>query len=507
MKAENSKIAKNTLFMYMRMGVSMIISLYTSRLILQYLGISDFGIYNVVGGIVVIFSFVNSAMTTSTSRFISYAIGKQDTAGVTEIFATTLFLHGLLSAIVVILSETVGLWYVNYIMKLPAERMDIVQYVFQCSVLNTVFIILTVPFSSLIVSLERMNVYAYISIVDVVMKLSIVILLSILPFDKLLVYAVLQGLLGWCILLFYAIYCKRHKLVQSYAVRPNYNKAREIVIYSGWTLYGSLAGVASSQGLNLVLNYFFGNIINAAYGITSQVQRAVTSFSSGFQIALNPQITKSYAANNMERHYELLSGSMKYSFFLISMTALPILLNTERILDLWLVNYPDHTIEFIQWLLLASIVSAISNPIGVSIEATGKIKKITVVGSTVTFLTLPVTYLAIVIYREPVITFVVSFTMSIISLIIKLYYCGKLTHLSLWSLFKCNLWIMIKVMSLSLLFCILANMWINGSDWYITLLRIAMDFILFTLAVYLYGLNKNERELINNRIVKWYKTI
>ena len=501
MKTEDKRIAKNTLFMYLRMGITMVISLYTSRLVLQNLGVSDFGIYNVIGGLVILFSFVINALGASTLRFVSSALAQKNEKEITETFATIVTLYLIFSLVVVFLSETIGLSYVHNYLRFPAERMDIVQYVFQFSMLNTVFIILSSPFSSFLVSMEKMNVYAYLSIIDVIGKLAIVALLTVIPFDKLFIYAAFQATLAGSILLFYLYYFKRNKFVSTFLVRLKWQKTKEILVYSSWSLYGSIAGVASTQGINLMLNYFFGNIINAAFGISSQVRGAITNFVSGFQVALNPQITKSYAIHDMERHGELIGNSMKYSFILISMIGFPILFNIKEILDLWLVEYPTQTVVFLKWSIISFIVETISNPLSVSIAATGRIGRYTIVISTINILTLPISYMAIMMYDEPVVPFIVIFTMTILKMYSNMYFCRKLSDVPVYSIFRDNILMIVKILSFSLPICYLMNYMVIGSVWYLTICRVLIDFLLFISVVYGFGLRTIERHWVNNKII------
>lgn len=489
--SENKKIFKNTFFMYFRMIIAMVVSLYTSRIVLDELGITDYGVYNIIGGIVVIFSFVNNAMASSTSRFISYAIGQGNNTEINNIFRNTLTMHLGLSLFVILLSETIGLWYLYNVMVLP-DLGTTIQVVYQCSILNVVILIISVPFSSIIISYEKMNVYAYLAIIDVFAKLGIAFLLSYCGSIKLEIYAIAQIIVSFLILLFYYIYCLKIKIVSS--IRPKLDKVqiRSLFNFSSWTLYSSGGTIASTQGMNLLLNHFFGVVVNAAYGISVQIQRAVYSLSLNFQIAINPQIIKSKSNEDYIRHHMLVERSAKFSSFLIILLVFPIYFNLTEILDLWLKDYPLETIGFTKWILLTAIITTFANPFGVSVEASGNIGRMTFIYTTITFLTIPITYLLINKYNLPNIAFVILFINSIITLFIKLYYSHKINKISIQTIIRKALIPVFIVTFLSYISCLFLSQVISLHF----IIEIFIELITIGIIVFIIGLNTNERNFI-----------
>jgi len=491
--SENKKIFKNTSFMYFRMIIAMVVSLYTSRIVLSELGITDYGVYNVIGGIVIIFSFVNSAMASSTSRFISYAIGSGNRSEIKEIFGNTLTMHLGLVLSVILLSETIGLWYLYKVMVLP-DLGATIQVVYQLSILNIAIIIMSVPFSSIIISYEKMNVYAYLAIIDVFAKLGIAFSLSYFSSIKLELYALLQTMVSACILFFYYFYCIKLNLIQS--IRPKYNAQRIKLLftYGSWTLYSSGGTIASTQGMNLLLNYFFGVVVNAAYGISTQIQRAVISLSLNFQIAINPQIIKSISSGDYSRHRLLVERSAKFSSFLIMILILPIYFNLYEILNLWLGNgnYPIETIGFTKWILLTSIITTLANPFGVSVEASGNIGKMTFISTTITLLTIPITYLLIKITDSQVIAFVILFINSVTTFIIKLYYSHRINRISISAIALKVLLPVAGLFALAYIACLFMNQIIPS----MFIFKVIAEIIIIGAVIFLIGLNNGERQFI-----------
>ena len=500
-KIENSKIAKNTLYMYLRMFVLMLVTLYSSRIVLQNLGISDYGIYNVVGGIVVVFSFINGVMTSSTTRFISYAIGEGKNESIRKIFDTTLFLHIALGLIVLILSETVGQWYLNNVMNIPPDRLHIAQYVLHFSALNSIFLIIRVPYNSLIIANERMDVYAYLSIFDVIMKLLIAVSLTYFLYDRLFMYSSLNAILGIIVFYLYYVYCRHSLLIGKTVLRIDKNVAKDILRYCSWSLMGSLSGVGNTQGLNIILNYFFGTVINAAYGISMQVQTAINSLSLGFQTALNPQITKTYASGDMSRHKRLICASVKYSCFLICLMALPIYFNIQDILGLWLDNYPYETVGFLRVIIITSIISCVGNPFGVCIEATGKIAKFSVYTSLINIMVPLLSLVLLKVVMIPYYVFILVLLSTLIIQIVKLYYCNKLIGFSYRMLYKQSIIPILQVVLPTLVVGVLSRIYVE-----LFIFRIIVLLVVLFCLILCCGLSQKERhilyEYIRNKYIK-----
>ena len=346
MNENNKRIAKNTVALYVRMLLMMAVSLYTSRIVLQVLGVEDFGIYNVIGGVVALFSFLNGAMSQSTQRFLTYEIGRRDVKRLRQVFSLSITLHLQIAVVGLILAETLGLWFLNTQMNFPAERMEAARWIYQFSVGAFLVSILGTPYNAAIIARERMSIYAYISIIDVALRLVIVFMLEWIMWDKLKLYAILNFAVSILMLGVTWLYCRTKFTECRFFFYWNLHLYKQLSSFAGWNLFGSLAWLLKAQGLNLVLNIFFGPIVNAAYGIASQVNAAVNKFVQNFTTAMNPQIVKSYAAGEQQYMTQLVCRGAKFSYFLLLLFAVPLLIEMPAILSIWLGTVPDHSITF-----------------------------------------------------------------------------------------------------------------------------------------------------------------
>lgn len=373
-ESNHKRIAKNTLLLYFRMFITMAIGLYTSRIVLQALGISDYGVYNVVGGIITMLSFLNAGMVASSQRFISYELGRNDIQQLKIVFCTSVNIHFLIALIAFILAETLGLWFINTQLNIDAERMVAANWVYQCSIFTFMVNVISVPYNSCIVAHEKMSVFAYISILEVILKLAVVFLLWIMPFDKLIVYAIM--ILGVSVLIrfCYTIYCKRHFKECTYHLILDKKLFKEMFSFAGWSIIGNLGFSFKDQASNIILNIFYGTTLNAARGIGVQVSSIVNTFSSNFSMALNPQITKQYAAGNEDESRKLVYLGSRYSFYLLTLISIPVIVNVDYILELWLGIVPEYTSYFLVLSLITSLLYAVSGTVTTALQATGKIK-------------------------------------------------------------------------------------------------------------------------------------
>lgn len=393
MEGNNKTIAKNTLMLYMRAILMMGIGLYTSRIILKALGITDFGIYNAVGGIIAMFGFISSSLSNATSRFITIAIGRVDQSYTNRTYGNIKVMYYILCVVIVLFAETVGLWFLFNKMTIPADRMSAAFWVYQYSVLSSVVGFISVPYNSAIIAHERMSAFAYISLLDATLKLVICFLLQMSPYDKLIVYATLLFFVGVIDRIIYAVYCnKRFEEVHAPA-RIDKEQLREILTMSGWSLSGNLFWILNTQGVNLILNVFFGPVVNAARGIAMQVQGVMGQFVTNFQTAINPQITKSYANVEYDRMHSLLHLSSKFSYFLMLLMSVPVFIEAPIILKWWLGTIPDNTIVYLRIILLYSVFATLANPLWIAVLATGKLKKYQLWDNTVQALVLPISYI------------------------------------------------------------------------------------------------------------------
>lgn len=418
--------------MFLTMGVT----LYTSRIVLNTLGIDDYGIYSIVGGVVALFGFFNAAMSSATQRYLSFDIGQQDYKKLQKTFNTTFVIHIGIALLILLFANTIGLWYINNRLNVSQEKIITVNWVYQFSVLTSLIGVMQVPFNALIIARERMNVFAMISIVDVVLKLVIVYILLIVNYNKLIAYSILVFGVTFFVALAYRIYCYSNFQESKFKFFKDKQYYKELLVYSGWNLFGNIATVAKGHGINLVLNVFFGTVVNAAYGITMQVQNAVSVFVNNFQLAVNPQIVKSYSQGDLNRTHQLIFQSSKYSFFLMLIITLPILLNTEYILTLWLKTPPPYTVSFVQLCLVNVLIDCISGPLMIGAQATGKIKIYQIIIGTMIFLNLPFSYFFLKISNNFLYVYYVSIVISSFSLIFRLLFLKKILKFDIINFIK-----------------------------------------------------------------------
>ena len=432
----NKRIAKNTLVLYVRMLFTMGISLFTSRVILQTLGVEDYGISSVVGGVISMFTFINAAMVSSTQRYLNFELVRGDANQLRSVFSTSLQIHALIALAIIVLSETVGLWFLNEKLVIPEARMTAAMWVYQCSILSCAVSIMSTPYNAVIVAHAKMSAFAYISILDVSLKLLVVYLLVVLPFDKLIILAILNLLVQLFIRYIYTLYCHRHFPESYFQFRFNKTLFKEMFGFAGWSFWGNLAAILYTQGLNMMLNIFFGPIVNAARGIAVQVQSAVQQFVGGFQTALNPQITKNYASNNLPQMHSLMFRSARFSFLLLFFLSLPVLMETNFILTLWLKTVPDDAVIFTQIMICISLIYTTANPCITANQATGKVKIYQMVVGGILLLILPISYVVLKLGAPAYSVFIVHFCIESLAQFSRMYMLRKLIHLPLWQYMK-----------------------------------------------------------------------
>ncbi len=399
--SSTKRIAKNTLMLYFRQILIMLVSLYTVRVVLSTLGAEDYGIYNVVAGVVVMFGFVNNAMASGTQRFLNFYIGKNNEERTNQVYSASLVIHSLIAVVFVVVAETVGLWFVGLKLNIPMERHNVAMVVYQFTILTTVFSILRVPYNATVIAYERMSFFALLSIVETVLKLAVVFFLQISSFDKLIFYAFLLTVVAFVVSLVYKIYCNKIFAIAHYKRVKDFGFVKEQLSFSGWSLFGAVANVCCSQGTNIVLNMFTNVTVNAAMGIANQVNAAVYSFVGNFQTAFNPQIVKSYAEGNRKYFIDLICGASKVAFFLLTFLTVPLLVNCEFVLSVWLKNVPEYSVRFVQLILIWSLIDSWNGPLWMAIQATGNIRKYQVLISLFIFLNFPFTIIAFLLGASP----------------------------------------------------------------------------------------------------------
>lgn len=497
----NKRIAKNTLALYARMLFTMAVSLYTSRVVLATLGVEDYGLYNVVGGFVAMFSFLNAAMASATQRYMNFELGRGDTARLHRVFCTSVNIHAIISAVVLVLSETVGLWFVHTQLNIPPDRFGAALWVYHASVAASVVMVMSIPYNAAIIAHECMGAFAYISVLEVTLKLLIVYLLVVADIDKLKLYAVLMLLVQLLIRFIYGRYSGRHFAETKYRRMWDAALFREMTGFAGWNLFGNIAAVAFTQGLNVLLNMFFGPAVNAARGIAVQVQNAVKGFCINFQTALNPQITKSYASGDIAYMHSLVFTSSKFSYYLLLMLSLPVMLETPVILRWWLGIVPDHTAAFVRYVLVISMVDSLANPLIQAASATGRIRRYQAVVGTLLIMILPIAYVALKLGAPPEGVFVVQLAVFCAAQLARVWMLRPLVDFSLRAyLRKAGLPIAyVSAASVAVPLALYVSMQPSLARFFTVCAASAVS---VAASVYFIGLTKNERAYFMNMVKK-----
>ncbi len=495
MPSENTRrIAKNTVMLYIRMLLIMAVTLYTSRVVLNVLGVEDFGIYNVVGGIVVMFSFLNGAMATSTQRFLSFSLGKNDQEQVARVFSMSMTTHISIALIVLLLAETFGLWIFYRYLNIPPERMGAAQWVYQLSVLTFCISIIRVPYNAGIIAYERMSFYAYISIVEVCLKLGMVILLQYLGSDKLILYALLMALTTGIVTFIYTLYWCKTFSVCRYHYFWDKHLYKELISFSGWSLFGSAANVGVQQGINILLNVFFGVVTNAALGIANQVSSAVSQLVGNFQTAFNPALVKSYASGDYSYFVRLIFQTSRFSYFLLFIIALPLYLCMPFVLKVWLDIVPEYTVVFCRWMLVFVLIDAVSAPLWISVQAIGKIRSYQLLMSALIFLNIPLSWLLLRLGKDAEWVMQVRVGINLLTFICRIIYLQKRKVISSYLYLRevISPVVLVSVLSVPL------PLWIgcNYSGLKGFLLLSGVSVILSGVAIWFLGLRKSERDFI-----------
>lgn len=504
--SSNKRIAKNTLLLYARMLLLLVVSLYTSRVVLATLGIDDFGIYNVVGGIVTMFTFLNAAMGNSSHRFITFALGKGNEKELKDVVGATCLIHWVLAIFILVLAETVGLWFLHNKMVIPADRMVAAEWVYQFSIIACMVTIISVPYNAMIIAHEKMGAFAFISIMDAVLKLLIAFLIQYVGGDKLILYAAL--ILGITVLdrLIYQIYCRR-KFEEAKNIRfTRFTQLKDMTSFAGWSLVGNFAYIGYTQGLNILLNMFFGPAVNASRGIAVQVQSAVKGFVTNFQTAVNPQIVKSYAQGDFARLHTLVYSGSKFSFYLLFCMVLPISIEAETLLGLWLKEVPDYAVIFTILTLLILLVEPLTGPIDRANMATGKIKSYQILEGGSLILILPIAYIVLKMGGAPYTVFVVQLVIMYFVQILRLFVVCHKIRMAKWEYVRNVLIPVVTVAISSSILPIILYIYIPQSIMSFVVV-VSSSIISVLCCSYFLGLNSGERKMINGKISAAYAKV
>ena len=490
--ANNKRIAKNTLYLYLRMLLTMGVSLYTSRIVLNALGIVDFGIYNIVGGVVILFSFINNSLSSATQRFLNFELGKGDALETKRIFSMSLTIHICVALFVVLLAETVGLWFLNTQMNIPFERLAAANWVYQFSVLTVCMNFVQVPYYASVVAYEKMSFFAYIAIIEVMLKLLIVFMLIYVGFDKLELYSILTFGIAVVVFICYKYYCNTQIDISRYKYFWDKSLFYSLLSFSGWMLFGAAAGVSATQGVNVLLNVFYGVAVNAAMGISNQVNSAVNQFVSNFQTAFMPQITKLYAIGDFEHLRKLIGQSSRFSFLLLFALACPLMLNIDFVLKLWLKTVPEYSSVFCILILTFSLIEVVSKPVGLAIHATGKVKYYNIVMSIALLMNIIFSFIFLSLGFLPAVVLVINVCVGILCLAIRLlfarHYKVLIIHEYIRNVIFRTICISALVVPIPLYLSRCYTQWVG------LFITTSIFLCLFTIAVYFVGLTHSEKE-------------
>jgi len=494
--SSNKLIAKNAVMLYLRMFLVLAVSLYTSRVVLKTLGISDFGVYNIVGGFVSMLAYLNSVLVGSSQRFISYSLGKKDSETLNKTFVTTQQIHLILSLVILFVAESFGLWFVNSKLVIDPDRIVAANWVYQCSLISLFLTINSIPYSACIVAHENMHVYAYVSVLEVVLKLVILYLLLLIPGDKLIVYAILHIAISLTTWIIYRLYCRRHFYESKSDAKFDKSLFKEMFSFAGWSAIGSLGFSFKDQFSNIILNGFFGTTINAARGLAMQVNSAIISFSDNFFTAIKPQIVKQYAAGNIERSQKLVYTGARFSFYLLSLITIPVILNVDYILQLWLEVVPEYTSQFLIITLLSSLIYSLTTSTSTAIQATGKIKAFQIGVTCIMLLELPIAYVILKAGCNPYWAVIPVIFTSFLALLYRFYILKRLVptyslrHYYVNTVLRCVL-----VFVLSLIASFVTRVLFTDNFWGVVLNVVASIIITGSFIIVL-GINKKERQAL-----------
>lgn len=502
----HSRLLKNTILLYFRMILMMCINLYTSRIVLHTLGVEDYGIYNVVGGVVVMFSFLTDSMTASTQRFLSIELGRDNKKGLHEVFITSLHVHIVISLIIFALGETVGLWFLNEKMVIPPERLTAAQWCYQLSIFTTVITILSYPYISAIIAHEKMKSFAYIAIMDAIMKLLLVYLLLIFDYDRLILYAILYAGEKLLLRMLYNTYCLRNFEECKYRWFFRKSLFLEMASFAGWKLWGNLSFVLYTQGLNILLNVFFGPVTNAARAAAHQAQTAVGKFASNIQTAINPQITKTYASGQIQEMHKLISKGMRLIFCILLIICLPLIVEAPTVLGIWLVEVPEGSVTFMRFLLAIILVQQSYGVMVTAVSATGRIKKYEICMGGIMLTIVPIAYLFLRAGCLPWSAFAVHFVVVLIACLVGLRIILPIIELSFTDFLRSVVMRCALVLLLSLFVPIMIKIFIAPSL-FASILNIALTVISTTILCFAFGLEAEERRKARNKVNELFAKI
>lgn len=494
-KDSDKLIVRNTVYLYIQTIVVLIVSLYTSRVILNTLGEVDYGIYNVVGGVITMFSFIGGSLTTASQRFITFELGKGENGNVNKIFSISLLVHLSFALVIVIIAEPIGIWFINNKLQIPPDRLVAAQWLFQFTIITMIFMFASVPYSALIVAHEKMTAFAIIAILDSFLKLGIAFSILFFNRDKLVLYGLLMCLEQVLIRIVYSVYCKRN--FRELRFHFYFDKAilKEYGGFASWSLFGNAAVMTYTQGLNMLLGVFFSPVVNAARGVSVQVQGAINHFVNSFHTAINPQITKRYASGQTQDMLNLVFFSSRFSFYLLLIMSVPILLETDFVLRLWLGKVPAYSVTFLRIILLTTWINSLANPLIVTVKATGNVKKYESTIAVIMLLILPISYFFLRQGYPPHIVFVVHLFVECIAMVFRIIITRSLVHFSLRNYLNKVIVRVVIVALISIIIPLTFYLWFNQTD-FRPFVTISSSIISSFVTIYFLGLSVDEKALL-----------
>lgn len=498
----NKRIAKNTLFLYIRMLLIMGVSLYTSRVVLRVLGVEDFGIYNVVGGVATSFVFFSSSLSNATQRFFNFELGRGNIDNVRNIFNISLLVYAVISLSVWIASEFAGMWLINNKLVIPENRIDSALWVFHIMMISLVVTLLGTVFDSVLIARENMRLYAYVGVFEAVGKLMIVYMLDHVNYDKLKLYSVLLLCVTVFVKLISVIVCMRKYPECRISFYWNVSLFAKLFKFIGWNGFGTAVWAVNEQGMSILLNIFFGPTVNAAKAVATQMNGAINNFGANFFVAVRPQIVKSYAHRDYSYFVDLIYNSSRYSFYLMWLLCLPVLLKIDYILTLWLGVAPQYTADFARWILIYSLINILTNPLWSAIQAIGILRRYVLVGSTVYLMAFPVSYVFLRYGYSPVIVFQVLAGIRLMYLFSVVKILGYYVSFSMLQYISKVVVPILLVVGVSSIVMLAFNYY--SSENFVSLLFISSVCLIVTLlTVYIVGITSKEKNKIKSKIV-WY---
>lgn len=502
--ANNKRIAKNTLLLYFRMIILMLVALYTSRVVLDALGEVDYGIYNVVGGLVAMFSILSSSLSKAISRFITYELGNGNVERLKRIFCTSVNMQVIMALLLFGLCELIGGWFLNEKMNIPIDRLPSANWVLQFSIATFLVGLVSLPYNAVIIAHERMGAFAYIGILEAVLKLIIAFLIYVSPFDKLVLYAFLIFVVSVIIRIIYGIYCARHFPETKYQFILDLSLLKKMGGFAGWNMFGNTAYIFNTQGINMLINIYFGVTTNAARAIAIQVENAVTQFVNNILTAITPQIIKSYANKDYEFLYKLVCRGSKYSFFVMLMFIVPIVLEADYILGIWLKKVPEDSVIFIRLVMLTALVSVVGNPMTTAIMATGMIKRYQIYATMLSCLVFPFTWAAYLIGCPAYVTYIIFAIVYFSLYFVSLYTLRQLVDFPVIMFVKSVLARICPCILLSLFFPALLVVYLQPSFLRLVLV-VAVSLVWSSFCIYIFGMNRNERLFFRSKALQIMK--